>query len=75
MDSISLKTVVGINQKEEQNELWLSYSRIIPTHQMECFAVWFNFMFFHVFYKAAVCVSVTKKEQIFRKRMYRSFTS
>lgn len=29
------------------------------THQVECFAVWFDFMFLHVLYKAAVCVSET----------------
>lgn len=28
------------------------------TYQVECFAVWFDFMFLHVLYKAAVCVSV-----------------
>lgn len=32
---------------------------------MECFAVWFDFMFLHVFYKAAVCVSVMEKEKIY----------
>lgn len=36
----------------------------ILTHQVECFAVWFDFMFFHVLYKAAVCVSVEEKEQM-----------
>lgn len=39
------------------------------THQVECFAVWFDFMFFHVLYKAAVCVSVIEKEQIYINSM------
>lgn len=35
--------------------------QVISTHQVECFTVWFNFMFFHVLYKAAVCVSEKKE--------------
>lgn len=46
------------------NYMHLLEYRGIFTHQVECFAVWFDFMFLHVFYKAAVCVSVIGKEKI-----------
>lgn len=57
------KQCFEINQKNvKMSKFRFSYSRGILTHQMECFAVWFNLMLFHIFYKAAVCVSVREKE-------------
>lgn len=46
------------------NNLQLSNSMGMRTHQVECFAVWFDFMFLHVLYKAAVCVSETDRAHI-----------
>lgn len=44
----------------------MPYYRGILTHQVECFAVWFDFVFFHVLYKAAVCVSVKQKAGMYQ---------
>lgn len=45
------------------NDMQFCYHRGVFTHQVERFAVWLDFVFLHVFYKAAVCVSVREKAQ------------
>lgn len=63
-EALKAKVTSGISNKMADDckllqviILLLLYWHIL-TYQVECFAVWFNFMFFHVLYKAAVCVSV-----------------
>lgn len=63
-EALKAKVTSGISNKMAddckllQVIVLLLLSWHILTYQVECFAVWFNFMFFHVLYKAAVCVSV-----------------